>query len=288
MNKNGQLFLRLYREATLMATASRGKRLQHSDLVVAAVYLWGVLHDRPQGWGCAFENWSIPLPWLSLPSESCLSRRLRSPGVKALLDALCDYLWGRFRKRIAKCVDGRPLLVSRSSKDKTACIGPYGRSTAKGYKLHVIVDGGGVLIAWALAPLNHGESTVAGRLCRRLAGMEGYLAGDSNYDYNRLYELAHAYGHQLVAPRKKGGGLGHMRHSPRRLRGLELLQRPVGDALRGLRKCGIERFFGNLGWKAGGLSALPGFVRSLKRVRRWVQAKLIFQALNLEKSLELA
>jgi hypothetical protein len=285
---DGQLFKRLYRRLLEIASLSRRSREQFSDVAIVAVYLWAVLHDRPQGWGCDPENWTIAVPWVELPSASRLSRRLNTPLVKKLLDQLCDYLWGRFRTRIVKCVDGKALTVSKSSKDKTATIGPAsGGRLAKGYKLHVIVDGGGVLVAWAVAPLNHGESTAARRLVRRLEG-EGYLVGDSGYDYNALYAEAGGYGHQLMAPPKKvGKGLGHQVHSPRRLRGLKLLQQPIAKGLLKVRKTSVERFFGNLGWAAGGLSQLPGFVRSFVRVRRWVQGKLLLQGLRMENSLEL-
>jgi len=204
------------------------------------------------------------------------------------MDKACDYLWGRFRVRIAKCVDGKALTVSPSSKDKTARMGPAaGGRLAKGYKLHVIVDGTGVLMGWAVAPLSSGESHVAGKLVRRLTD-QGYLIGDSGYDYNRLYAIAGGYGHQLVAPpKRRGKGLGHMVHSPRRLRGLDLLKQPLGRGLMSVRKSSVERFFGNLGWPAGGLSQLPGFVRTIRRVRRWVEGKLILQAIRMEKSLEL-
>jgi hypothetical protein len=285
---DSQLFRRLYRRLLEIASLKRRPYEQHADVTIAAVYLWAVLHDRPQGWGCKEAHWTIPPPWGQLPSETCLSRRLETPPVKALLDRLCDYLWGRFRKRLVKCLDGKPLVVSKSSKDPTATIGPAsGGGLAKGYKLHVIVDASGALIAWAVAPLNHGESTVAQRLVRRLPE-EGYLVGDSNYDYNSLYNHAHAYGHQLVAPpKRRGQGLGHMRHSPHRLRGLALLGQPLARELLKVRKTSVERFFGNLGWRAGGLSTLPGFVRTLPRVRRWVQGKLILQGLNAAKTLEL-
>jgi hypothetical protein len=285
---DGQLFTRLYRRLQEFTSHQRRPYEQFSDLTIAAVYLWSVLHDRPQGWGCYEDNWHGQCPWNSWPSESCLSRRLKTDSMKRLLDELCNLLWGRFKRHLAKCVDGKPLPVSKSSKDKTATVGPgSGGVLVKGYKLHVIVDGSGVLISWAIAPLNHGESTVAKRLVRRLED-QGYLSGDSNYDYNSLYEHAAAYGHQLVAPPKKiGKGLGHRVHSPHRLRGLELLPQPTGKELLKVRRTSVERFFGNLGWKSGGLSQLPGFVRTLKRVRRWVQGKLIFQAINMEKKLDL-
>lgn len=285
---DSQLFLKLYRRLLEIATCQRRSYEQYSDAAIVAVYLWGVVHDRPQGWGCDEKNWTIEIPWGQLPSPSCLSRRLNTSSVKKLLDELCDHLWGRFRRRLVKCVDGKALTVSKSSKDRTATMGPAsGGRLAKGYKLHVIVDAMGVLVAWAVAPLNHGEPTVAQKLVRRLTD-GGYLAGDSNYDYNKLYAQAGGYGHQLVAPRKKEGtGLGHMVHSRRRLRGLDLIKQPLGRGLMKVRKVAVEGFFGRLGWVSGGLSQLPGFIRTLRRVRRWVQGKLIFQALRMEKSLEL-
>lgn len=284
---DGQLFLRLYRRLVEFASSSRRAYEQYSDTTIAAVYLWAVLHDRPQGWGCNPENWDIEPLWPELPSQSCLSRRLKEKSVKELLDRLCGFLWGRFRARMFKLVDGKALTVSMSSKDKTATIGPAsGGRLAKGYKLHVIVDGAGVLISWAIAPLNHDETTVARKLIQRLSD-EGYLVGDVKYDNNRLYCHAAGYGHQLVAHKRGGHGLGHRRHSPHRLRGLELLKQPLGKGLLKLRKSTIERFYGNLGWCAGGLSQLPGFVRTMHRVRLWVQGKLIFQALRRDKKLEL-
>lgn len=285
---DGQLFQQLYLRLRGIASPHRSCRQQHADLVIACVYLWAVIHDRPQGWGCRPENWTVECPWLELPSESRMSRRLNTPSVRELLDQICVFLWGRFRKRIVKCIDGKALTISKSSKDKTATIGPAsGSRLAKGYKLHAIVDGGGVLCAWTIAPLNHSEPIVARKLICKLDG-GGYLVGDSNYDCNALYTRAGGYAHQLLAPPKVvGKELGHHKHSRYRLRGLELLQQPMAVGLMRVRKSAVERFFGNLGWASGGLGQLPGFVRTIKRVRRWVQGKLILQAIRMEKTLEL-
>jgi hypothetical protein len=285
---DGQLFTQLYRQLKHIASLQRRPREQHADLVIVCVYLWAVIHDRPQGWGCHRENWTIECPWLELPSESRLSRRLNTPWVRELLDQICNSLWGRFRQRIVKCIDAKALTISKSSKDKTATIGPAsGGRLAKGYKLHVMVDGCGVLCGWALAPLNHSEPIVARSLIKKLEG-GGYLVGDSGYECNALYMRASGYGHQLVAPPKVvGKELGHHKHSRHRLRGLELLKQPIAEALLKVRKSAVERFFGNLGWASGGLGQLPGFVRTMKRVRRWAQGKLIMQAIKMEKTLEL-
>src|SRR5437868_1448768 len=104
MNMDGQLFRRLYGRLLEIASLRRRPYEQHADAVIAAVYLWGVLHDRPQAWGCNPDHWTIEIPFCQLPSGSCLSRRLNTTAVKELLNGLCDYLWGRYRRRIAKCV----------------------------------------------------------------------------------------------------------------------------------------------------------------------------------------
>jgi hypothetical protein len=283
----GQWFRRLYRRLLEIASLRRRKHEQFCDVAIVATFLWAVLHDRPQGWACDPENWSIPPPFGELPSESRLSRRLRTRSVQQLMDHLSDYVWGRFKRRMVKCIDGKPLSVSFSSKDKTATVGFATGRTAKGYRLHAIVDTGGVLVAWAVSPMHQGEATVARRLIRKLTDV-GYVLADNNYDRNGLYDWAGGYGHQLVAPPKPScKALGKIRHSPYRLHGLDLLTRPFGQNLLTIRHCTMERFFGNLGCAAGGLGPLPGFVRTIRRVRRWVHAKLILHAIRIQKNKEL-
>jgi len=127
--------------------------------------------------------------------------------------------------------------------------------------------------------MNVGDSVAAKKLARYLPG-EGYLVGDSQYDSNPLYATA-APDYQVVAPQKRPGkGLGHRRHHPARLRSLELLSKPFGqDLLKGRKQ--IERDFGCLTSFAAGLSPLPNWVRRIHRVRLWVQAKLLINALRI-------
>jgi hypothetical protein len=47
----------------------------------------------------------------------------------------------------------------------------------------------------------------------------------------------------------------------------------------------IERQFGNLTNWGGGLSGLPSWVRTHRRVRRWLQAKLVLAALKSDAEL---
>jgi hypothetical protein len=42
----------------------------------------------------------------------------------------------------------------------------------------------------------------------------------------------------------------------------------------------IERYFGRLVTWGGGLTGLPAWVRTHRRVHRWVQAKLVLSALK--------
>jgi hypothetical protein len=155
---------------------------------------------------------------------------------------------------------------------------------SKGYKLHVTWGGWAVPDQWRVAPLSgNGEQAMARRMLRDLGG-QGYVAADKGYDANRLFDRAGASGHQLVCPRRygRGKGLGHVRHSPHRLRSKDLVEPPeAGDGFgrRLLKDRGqVERDFGNLVSFGGGLNGLPPWVRRHGRVRRWVWAKLLINA----------
>jgi hypothetical protein len=176
-------------------------------------------------------------------------------------------------------MDSKPLPVGSHSKDPDARYGRAAKGFARGYKLHTIWGGGPLPSAWCIRPMNVGDSTAARGVVKGLAG-EGYLVGDSQYDSNPLYQAA-APGHQVVAPQKRPGkGLGHRPHHPARLRSLELLTKPFGEALLRSRKQ-IERDFGCLTNFGAGLSPLPNWVRRTHRVELWVQAKLLINAIRI-------
>ena len=208
-----------------------------------------------------------------------MSRRLRTPSVRGLLKEVERRLQRRFRTGWCKWIDARPLPVSRVSKDRQARVGYGANGMAKGYKLYAICDASGVLEAWVVLPMNVAEKRVARHLIRRVVGV-GYLVGDTQYDSSRLYDHAARHGFQLVTPRRHGHGLGHRRHSPARLRAIDLLQRPFGQALLNQRY-DIDRFFAHMSNFGAGLSPLPNWVRTLHRVRLWVGAKIILNAVRL-------
>ena len=175
-----------------------------------------------------------------------------------------------------KVIDAKPLAISGISKDADAGYGRGAGGKQKGYKFYAVWGVGPLPMAWALASMNVSEKIMARSLIRDLPG-EGYLLGDREYDVNALYDLAHEAGYQLLTPKRKSKGLGHQRHSPYRLRGIELRQRPFGRGISRYRGQ-IERDFGGLTSFGGGLICLPSWVRRFTRVRNWVHAKLLVNA----------
>lgn len=150
---------------------------------------------------------------------------------------------------------------------------------ARGYKLHAIASASGQIPAWEVTPMNVAEQTVARRLIPQDHG-SGYLVADHNYDANALYDLAAQQGRQLVASPDRdmlARGLGRRKQSPHRIRGFQIAISPMGRQLL-RRRFGIDRMFGQLGNRGGGLSPLPNWVRHLGRVQRWVAGKLLWAA----------
>lgn len=280
---DGKLWRRLYAIVLMLSESKRGPRQQFADWEIAAWYLWAVLNDRPIAWLSRCDSAPAALKGRRRPSAPTICRRLKSAMVSALLSNMVQFLTRPHRARLCKYIDGKPLPVGHSSKDPDA---RFGRRT-KGYRMHVIADGNHAIYAWSVLPDNINEVTVARELIPQL-NSGGYLIADGEYDAAVLHELAQQQGHQLVAPRATpGAGFGHRPQSLARKRCCEILERDrwidngFGTALTDARRQ-IERFFGNLTTFAGGLSPLPPWVRTLPRVRRWVQAKLAINAVRIQ------
>ena len=272
-----ELWVVLYEVATKLDKGHGRWKYSTSDIVV--VYFWCVLNDRPMTWGLVKTNWPNDLCPKHLPTQSTLSRRMRRSDAQQLMTEI-EQTWlalvgvSRYWIRV---IDGKPLGVSGVSKDADAAYGRGAGGMQKGYKLHAVWAGGPLPLAWGLAPMNRSEKTMARALIPGLPG-EGYLLGDPEFDSNALYDLAHDAGHQLLAPkRQKQHGLGHRRHSPYRLRSIELMKHKFGKAVYRFRRQ-IERDFGNLVSFGAGLTCLPAWVRRFPRVRNWVHAKLLVNA----------
>lgn len=264
----------------------RNRRFRYTDGTIVEVYSWAVHNDRPMHWACQKHNWPQGLRRGPLPSQSDLSRRLRTPAVKALLARLEHLVLRKGRPVPLLCViDGKPMVIANHSSDPEAGYGRASGGKARGYKLHVLMDLAGTIWGWRVAPMNGDERTMARRLAACLPG-EGYLLADANYNSNRVFAAVAARGVQMVSPRRQRGkgkmGLGHHPQHPARLRSIDMLENGVSDfglSLHLLRR-GVERYFGTLSSSGGGLTCLPGWVRRHRRVRLWVQIKLILNQIR--------
>jgi hypothetical protein len=262
----------------LVKRVGKGKRpgCVYSAADVLLVYLFGVLRDRSIPGACQRRHW--PIWWRrgrKFPSPSTMSRRLYEADVQELFIELEQAIRSRGTPSLCRWIDGKPLPIGGASQDRDAGYGRAAGSMAKGYKIHVIADDSQGIIAWIVLPMNVNESQAAEALIALLES-GGYLVGDNAFDNNKLYDAAAKRGVQLVAPRRRGvKGVGHIQHSPHRLRSIELLQQPLGQELLHSRRS-IERLFGQLTTMPCGLSPLPNWVRGLKRVTNWVRGKIIY------------
>jgi hypothetical protein len=250
------------------------------------VHLWGVIHDRGQGWSCDPANWpdDVLADGRPLISQSRLSRRLRTVGVQQLLERLLAAASDRFGPPpLAKTIDSKPLTVGAYTKDADAK--ERGRVAngqfAKGYRLHAVMHGR-VAAHWTLLPIADHDTVGAAALLPRLDG-GGHVLADNAYDSNTLHALARAANHQLVAPaRKCNQHVRDAKHNrPERLRALDMFHSP-------LETCGVPSAFGQQlydgrqriesgfgGLAHAGLGALPAFVRTPHRVAMWAAGKLL-------------
>jgi hypothetical protein len=279
-----QLWKAIVALLTTLGKSRRRRADDFSDHDIVQVYYWAVIHDRPTAWACRKHNWPIHLRRRPLPSEGTMSRRLRTPKVVALLDALEGRVVAPQEPGLFWMIDGKPLPIGGCSKDRQAGYGRAAGCKAKGYKIHAVVDATGAVAGWRLAPMNKDERVMAERLLK-VVPIQGYVAADSNYDSNKLHEVCDRRGDlQLVTRRRYGPdhGTGHRKQSAGRLRSMALTENPfpafADQLLRGRDE--IERRFGQLVNWGGGLTCLPPWVRTHRRVRRWVQAKLVLTALK--------
>ena len=254
----------------------------YTNVRIAAIWFWGVLHDRSVSWSVDSKNWPIHLRKQPLPCNGTMSERLKTNEVKELIQQVENQVVkSSGEKPLYWMMDGKPFPIGGASKDRQAGYGRAVRGKARGYKVHAITGSDGSLAAWRVAPMNQDERTIARRLLRD-AEIQGYLLADGNYDSNPLHHWCESKGNlQFVTPPR--GGLGKKKRrkkmSDGRRRSLDLLENPVSDFGLSLldERREIERHFGNWTNWGGGLTGLPPWVRTHVRVRRWIQAKLIIQ-----------
>jgi hypothetical protein len=277
-----ELWPPLYHTIREVAKDFHQKYVSYQPWVLVAVFLWAALHDRPVSWACQRRHWSTTkLQPARLPSQSTLSRRIDGLVVGAFLRAVEQRLRDRQEVGLLALLDGKPLLVSGVSKDRDAKHGRRGAGgKGKGYKLHTLWGNRALPEAWEVTPLNEAETTVAQRLLGQAPGA-GYVLGDGNYDASPVFDAAAASGRQLVTPMPDtNAGKGHRYQSPHRLRCIDLMRGDFGRSLYELRRR-IEQLYGNAVSFGGGLGPPPAWVRGQERVRTWVWAKLLINAIRI-------
>jgi hypothetical protein len=269
-------------------------RCTHRDSKILLVALWAGLHNKPIDWATHHQNWPgdlrprSPQPGQrALPSQSCMSRRLRGKAESATRNAddslfqLLERWQQRLREQLpnsdVKLIDGRGLVIGGASKDPDAGFGYCAGTKANGYKLHWIVDlFSGAVDGWLVAPMNYPEQHAAQHLIAHLPEQTRYVLGDNSYDSNALYEQA---GQQrqvqwMAAPRSTAKGLGHKQPSNWRVQMQPWLRSDQGKRTM-KERIGIEQVNGRLGCSSVGLNHLPYHARRLHRVTLWVALKML-------------
>ena len=268
----------LARAAEALDKAVHERRPRHSDAQIVLTFLWARRHHQTVEWACDPASWPLQARRRARPSPSTMSRRLRTASVQRLLDALGADEPDAIRP-LAYVIDGKPMVISRHSTDRDARHGRGAGGMDKGYKLHLVGDLRGKVHITRVTPLNTPEQEVARRMIKS-SGLEGgYVLADSVYDWDELHRQAAQSGMRLLVnrrPSRAGRGIRQRGVSEERKACIASTETPfavfVPSMLRERRA--VERIFARLEtrWRIG---HPPFHVRTLRRVRQWVQAALI-------------
>jgi hypothetical protein len=276
-----ELWPRLYHVVMKAGESFRLADVTFQPHVIALIFSWAALHDRPMSWACDQEHrTTTTLRPAKLPSASTLSRPLRRLDTAMFLRSIVEQIRVTSDAGWIAVIDGKPLPVGGASQDPEARCGHGAGLWAKGSKLYALWDGRPVPEVYRVHAMNMNKDKVAEEMIPDLTG-GGYLLGDAEYDANAVFDAAGAAGYQLLAPREDPeSGLGHHDQSRFGLRCIDLLRSPFGQAVYHLRG-DIERSFGHLTSFGGGLAPLPAWVRHEKRVWLWVSAKLVINGVRI-------
>lgn len=248
------------------------KRPRYDDVLIVAMYVWSVWHDRPLCWATERRNYTSLFRPRELPSRSQFCRRIKTPRCQVILHGVHEQLARVDERTAPSFLDGRPFPVGAHTSDPDAAKGRICGGFTRGYKLHALATKDGRITHFRVEPLNVNEKKVA-RLLIGDARPKGLVLADGEYDAGALYDWVAEFGGQLFTPLPKNVGAGHRPQSQARLKAASLW-RVDGESLYRQRSA-IERFFSQLSSFGGGLAPLPAWVRRLPRVRRWIATKLI-------------
>jgi hypothetical protein len=286
-------------ERALKAVPSVGRRPRYSDRLIVRMLLWIAWQQRSLSWACDRGHYNHFFRPRALPSISQFARRVKTDRVQRLLQHVHEQL----ALRGTSCpfdqltyIDGKALVVGPASKDPDAKRGRCCGAFAKGYKLHALVNEHRRVVLWCVTPLNTDEKVVAEELLMQMppgnaasdtpasiAFSAPLTLADSNYDSAPLHAAFAAQGRCLLAPLRGEQFVSDQGRSKKSLQAMGPVRREVvalweehPDLANYVLKQrnNIEGVLSVLSL-AGGLDRLPGFVRRLPRVWRWVACKLI-------------
>jgi hypothetical protein len=195
-----------------------------------------------------------------------------------------DALGGPLVPTALSYLDGKALPVGPTSKDPDARRGRTPGGFAKGYKLHAWATEDGRVPVWCVLALSAHEAVAARELLVPAMpdlSPRALVLADGNYDDKALHAAVAARGGRLLA-RPRGWGRHRTTRSamgPARRQSLAVWgdRSGAGVPARSVyrKRIAVERTFSSLCSCGGGLGPLPGWVRRLPRVRRWVGAKIL-------------
>jgi hypothetical protein len=269
---------------------SAGRRPVYPNGLIVAMYLWAVWHDRCLSWACERDHYNSLFRPRKLPSVSQFTRRLKHQVSQAILQWVHDDLAKAGIASTLSYIDAKPVLVSPVSKDPDAGRGRISGGYGKGYKLHAYITQHRRIAVWCVTPLNSDEKTVARQaLIPHLPPVSDCASAltlaDKGYDAAPLYKAIaqRGDGHALLAPVRGEQFVGEQGRTAQVLRDMGPQRRAAlvlwekQPALMGYvmeQRNNAEGVFSVLAMTLG-LGALPGFVRRLERVKRWIGSKII-------------
>ncbi len=157
----------------------RLRRARYSDLLIARVYFWALLHDGPMTWALNSVHYTRLFRSRKSPSVSQLNRRIAMQRVHERLTASA-------RSARTYLIGGKSLNVGPCSADRDARSNRIGR----GYKLHAVVTQQGQIPMFCVHPLNAHEMPVARVMLRSMGPLSpGTLVlADGNYNAHVLHK----------------------------------------------------------------------------------------------------
>jgi hypothetical protein len=259
------------------ALPRRKRRPVFSDALVAMMLLWAVAHDRCMSWTCQRQNYNALFRPRRLPSVSRFTRRVRSPRIRQILQRVHERLAGGISwLEGIHYVDGLPLRIGVAGRGKV--MGGF----AKGYKLHVIVGSDCRIRIFSVTALNVHETHVVEAMLEALPHLrfasDALLLGDSNYDDRDLHKrIDYRGGRLFTEPRGMAEHEVTLRQMGRARREFIALWKRAPGLCRMVYRLRprIEGILSCLTSSSGGLAPLPGYVRRIDRVTRWVGCKII-------------